>query len=301
MRPVQVDRRQVRVVACSHAHHLLKPRRTSTVLQRQHGHLAQLPLGLVSLGDHAAKQLASKVAVQIHAIAQLVQHVILPGQCHHRAQLDVGRVTHQHRVSGRGHQRIAQTSGRTTGRDVLPVDRVATRIPASCLGAPEVQVHRQRATTRRLHEAHRTGLGDGRLDAQSSGHKVLHVAVLVVQQVGEVLVALGERVGLLLRVGFALLARRHHTQLLQRLGELVVGHDHVAVGLGQLQQLFLALDLGVVQPLHHRLITHQHGLGEHAHRHVDELDGQRWGVRVESLAQLLAQPRVMVAILGVLG
>ena len=208
--PVLVDGCHTGVRPRSDTHHLTEALGPRTVLQTQHGCLAEEAFSLVSFCNVAAEELAGEVAVQVDPVAQLLHHVILPSQRHHGSQLDVGRVTHQHGVPGRRHEGVTQTSGRPTRRDVLPVDRVATRIPARCLGAPEVEVHRQGATLGRLDETQRTGFCDGGLDAEACGHEVLHIAVLMLEQVGEVLVALGERIGLLVRVGLALLAWWYH-------------------------------------------------------------------------------------------
>ena len=117
-------------------------------------------------------------------------------------------------------------------------------------------------------------------------------------QVCERLVSLGKRPCELARRGTHL-GRRCHAQVLQRGRELVIAHDGVTGDVGQRHERVLAGHLIGVQFLHQVLLAHQHRLGEHPHRHVNEPRVQRRSERIHAPAQLPAQPCVVLAVIPI--
>ena len=287
-------------IARLNTYHLFELHPARTILQGQHGDLAQHPLLLVCLRDGPAEQLRRKVTVQVDATCQLVHHVILPRRCHRHAQLNVGRIPHEDAVPLGRHDTLADTGRRPTSRHVLPVHLVAPGQAACCLRTPEVEVHRQWATLCHLHQTEHTGLGNRRLHTQPRRHCGYHLVVVHLQQRLKLFVRLGERIRYLACLG-RYLGGRLHPHRTQVLRELVVGHDDVLLQLRPLQQLTLALHLRHILLLQQLHVAMELRLGEHPHDHVDLLQLHRGHQRLQGPAQVAANLRVTHAVSGVRG
>ena len=137
-----------------------------------------------------------------------------------------------------------------------------------------------------------------RLNAQSRGHNSLHDGVVVLQQCLELLVALGEGVGLLAR-GRTYLHGRHDIQMLQDGSQLGVAHDLLFIDQRLVQQSSLAgLHISEVR-LERIGVEPEYRLREHTDGLVDKPCFKRCKANRDFAEQVIGQLYVIDAVLAV--